>query len=58
MTADNGWMQPGSRDKDCGAAFDAPFPVGTGYYRPADVPVHQGVALAVAGEAGWSPGSI
>ena len=34
MTADNGWMQLRSRDKNCGAVFDAPFPAGTGYYRP------------------------
>ncbi len=34
MTAENTWMQLRSRNKDCGAVFDKPFPVGTEYYRP------------------------
>ena len=34
MTADYGWMQLRSRDKEYGGVFDKPFPGGTEYYRP------------------------
>ena len=34
VAAENSWMQLRSRDKEYGATFKKPFPVGTEYYRP------------------------